>query len=558
MPISTTDDPNRPQVVDQTNDNHPRPRRKGCKSTEIRASSLVVVLVCSVGTSLFGQPQPVPPQIGTIEVITHTVFDIPTEGLVTPYRIANDIHVQTRERVLRRELLFASGDALDAELLEQTERNLRALPFIRDARVEAMPVDDNEDGHPERVDLRVVTWDRWSLAPRVDLQQVDGRTIWEAGISETNLLGFGKEVSYSHRTNLDRTSDRFLYRDPQLAGSRFLLTASLANLSDGDTEYILLDRPYFSLSDEWAFSFRAGSFSRLAPLFESGTEVERLRHRGRWGDVEFGKAIRRKQTSAQRLHVAYRVREERVGGGGRDFGILEVGFRSVEHRFTKLTHVNRFEQAEDFNLGAQSYGTFGLSTGGLGGNPDRVLFTSAGHSRSFAFRPDHFVATGVGLSGRRARGRWLNALADVWLRYLRKSSRRQALVGKLAFRHGHNLDPEVQILLGAESGLRGYPVRQFVGTRSLLLSAEQRWFVADEIGQLVSLGVSAFIDSGFAWPEEQAVDLSDLKTAIGISLLLGSNRLSTRGGIRFDVGYAVNEVIDAGRWVVSAGSDVDF
>ena len=111
-------------------------------------------------------------------------------------------------------------------------------------------------------------------------------------------------------------------------------------------------------------------------------------------------------------------------------------------------------------------------------------------------------------------------------------------MGKAEFRRGHNLDGEVQLLLGAESGLRGYPVRQFAGTRSLLLSAEERWFIADDVLQLVSLGLAAFVDSGFAWREDEAIDLGALRTAVGGGLLVGSNRLSASGSARFDVGYA--------------------
>ena len=499
-----------------------------------------------------------PPAIGTIEIVGHEVFDEPAEGVSAPYRVANRVHVRTREGVIRRELLFASGDPVNAELLEQTERNLRGLPFVRDARVETTSVDADGDGRAERVDVRVVTWDTWSLAPRVDFEQVEDRTIWEAGFSEKNLLGFGKEITVTHRTNLDRTSDRFLYRDPQLTGSRFMLTASLAKLSDGDEEFFTLDRPYFSLEDEWAFSIRAGAFSRSDPLFEDGEEVGRLRHRGQWSDLELGRAIRQRATSAVRFHVAYRLREERVGSDGRDFGIVEVGIVSVQHRFTRLTHVNRFERTEDFNLGARSYATVGLSTQAFGGADGRVVFVAAGHSRGIAFRPDHLLIAGVGVAARHEPGRWLNALAEARVRYLRKHATRHALVGKVEFRRGHNLDPEVQVLLGAESGLRGYPVRQFAGTRSLLLSAEERWFIADDLGQLVSLGAAAFVDSGFAWPDGQGISLGDLKTAVGVSLLVGSNRLSTRGGVRFDVGYALAPVGDTGRWVFAVGSEIGF
>ena len=499
---------------------------------------------------------PPPPSIGTIEFVGHQVFDEPATGFSAPYRIANKVHVQTREDVIRRELLFASGDPVSSELLEQTERNLRGLPFIRDARIETTSIDEDGDGRAERVDVRVVTWDTWSLTPRVDFEQIADRTIWEAGFSEKNLLGFGKEVTLTHRTNLDRTSDRFSYRDPQLAGSRFMLTASLAKLSDGDEEFFWLDRPYFSLEDEWAFSIRAGAFSRHVPLFEDSEEVRRLRHRGQWGALELGRAIRHRASSAVRFHVAYRTQEERVGSDGRDFGIVEVGIRSVEHRFTRITHVNRFERTEDFNLGAQSYATVGLSTPAFGGDNGRVFFVAAGHSRGVAFRPDHLLIAEVGIVARHEPGQWRNALAEAGVYYLRKHATRHALVGQVGFRGGHNLDPEIQLLLGAESGLRGYPVRQFAGTRSLLLSAEERWFIADDVGQLVSLGAAAFVDSGFAWPEGQRLSLGDLKTAVGVGLLVGRNRLSTRNGVRFDVSYALATVRDAGRWAFAVGSEI--
>ncbi len=64
--------------------------------------------------------------------------------------------------------------------------------------------------------------------------------------------------------------------------------------------------------------------------------------------------------------------------------------------------------------------------------------------------------------------------------------------------------------------------------------------MADDVGQLVSLGLAAFLDSGYVWPETETGDLADLKTGIGVSLLLGSNRLSSRGGVRFDLGYVLS------------------
>lgn len=536
----------------------------GAKIDAMRARSTArwtTVLLTAMSAALVsGQDRAVTPSlsIGTIEIVSHEVFDEPARGLAAPYRMANNIHMRTRAGVIRRELLFAEGEPINRERLEQTERNLRSLPFLRDARVETTAVDEDRDGRPERMDIRVVTWDTWSLAPRFDFEQLEDRTIWEIGASEKNLFGLGKAIRVSHRTTLDRTTDRIVYQDRQLAGSRLALTASLANLSDGDEEFLTVDRPFFSLEDRWGLSMRAGTFSRTDPIFEDGAEIDRLRHRGQWGDVEVGRALLRRPTSALRMHVAYRSRSERVGGDARDFGIVEVGIRSVEHRFVRLSHVNQFERSEDFNLGAATYGTVGVSAPVLGGSEQQAVFLSGGHTRGVAFRANHFLLAGVGFAGRHELGAWRNALTEARLRYLRKHAMRHALIGRVTYRHGYNLDPEVQLLLGTETGLRGYPVRQFAGTRSLLLSAEERWFVTDDVGQLLSLGLAAFVDSGFAWPEGRGVDLEDLRTAIGASLLIGSHRLSTRGGVRLDIGYGLRPAEGAGHWVFTAGSDIAF
>jgi hypothetical protein len=102
-------------------------------------------------------------------------------------------------------------------------------------------------------------------------------------------------------------------------------------------------------------------------------------------------------------------------------------------------------------------------------------------------------------------------------------------------------------------------VRQFNGTRSLLLGVEGRWFLADDLLRLISIGVAGFADSGYAWPEGMAVALHDLRSDIGVSLLLGSNRVSaSRPGVRFDLAYALQPVEGRGRWLFSAGSQLGF
>ncbi|MFQ5743555.1 MAG: hypothetical protein ACE5HV_08195 [Acidobacteriota bacterium] len=520
-------------------------------------SLLCAASLCFPGN--FPASQGVDPQarrIGKIEIIANDVFENGKWAEFLAFRAANKLHIRTRENIIRQELLFSSGDPLDAEELAQSERNLRALRFLRDARIETIP-STREGEENEVVDLRVTTWDVWTTSPEISFAKVGNKSTSTLGFSESNLLGRGKRIEFSRRSNLERDDTVVGFRDPRLAGSRFMLAGAFSDRSDGSGTTFELQRPFFSLETGWALRLRQENFDQVDPLYAAGERVGQLRHVRRLTEVGFSRALVRRPSSALRFHLGYRNQEDQVGGGLRDFGTMEVGVSSEEHRFIQLTHVNRFERTEDFNLGRESAAFVGVSTPWLGGEQGTDLFFSLSHQRGFRLGPEHFFLGRVTWQARRRRDRLENSLALARLTYVNKLSARRLLIATAELRYGSRLDPEVQLTLGAESGLRGYPVHQWVGNRSLLVSAEKRWFLADDVGQLASFGVAAFVDSGFAWPEGQSLDLRDMKTNLGIGLLLGRNRLATgQPTLRFDLAYALDPVRDHGRWVFLTGSRI--
>jgi hypothetical protein len=313
------------------------------------------------------------------------------------------------------------------------------------------------------------------------------------------------------------------------------------------------------LSTEWAFGLRAEGFDQFDPLYAQGEKVDELRHVRRHVDLELGRALVRSGPTATRFHIAYRAHEDEVEGNLRDFGTVQVGISTITHRFLKLTHINRFEVAEDFNLGGSASAFLGISTPALGGEDGKVWFISLRGGRGFQIGPGHFFTTGASWWARHRGDRWENSLASGRLDYFNKHRPRWLLVGTLQVLYGRNLDPEVQIRLGAENGLRGYPVRQFVGDRSWRMSLEERFFVSDDVVQLFSFGAAVFFDTGYAWPEGRRLRFEDLKSDIGVSLLVGRNRISsTTPGFRFDLAYALNPIEGRGRWLFSISSKIEL
>ena len=160
------------------------------------------------------------------------------------FRLANLLHIDTKEEVIRRELLVKEGDPADPFLLEESERNLRALPYIRQVKVGTVPVS------PDEVDVIVVTQDTWTTQPRASFGFGGGTHRTSFGLVETNLLGYGKRVRLIYRTGLDRTTSLFEYDDPRVLGSRWSASGDYQDTSDGRVAEGVLEYPFFSLETQ--------------------------------------------------------------------------------------------------------------------------------------------------------------------------------------------------------------------------------------------------------------------------------------------------------------------
>src|SRR5262249_52359483 len=138
--------------------------------------------------------------------------------------------IETRASVIRRELLAKPGHRIDTAQVEESERNLRALPFIKDASVTSLL---NPDGS---VDLNVKTQDSWTTQPQFNVSSEGGQTTYSAGFEEINLLGYGKDVSYFYKSDVDGITHTVGYSDPQFLNTRLRLNSSFADTPTGNAQ----------------------------------------------------------------------------------------------------------------------------------------------------------------------------------------------------------------------------------------------------------------------------------------------------------------------------------
>jgi len=150
-------------------------------------------------------------------VIVYPVLRFDTaadDSLGTVAGLTHALWSYTRESVVRQYLLFHAGDRVDPYKLADSERMLRQLEYMTDARVRVVPI-----GEGDTVAVVVETRDRFPLGVTgnvVTSDQYDGSLYW------TNAFGVGLRVdgrAYVHRRRDPRVGFRWLLAKQNLAGT---------------------------------------------------------------------------------------------------------------------------------------------------------------------------------------------------------------------------------------------------------------------------------------------------------------------------------------------------
>jgi hypothetical protein len=103
-------------------------------------------------------------------------------------RVANFLHKNTKDQVVRNNLFFHKGEKLLPLLVADNERYLRDLTFVQDARIIILPSLDKDS-----VDLLVLTKDVFSIGAKVNLSGPN-KAIVE--VREDNIHGSGSAIAF--------------------------------------------------------------------------------------------------------------------------------------------------------------------------------------------------------------------------------------------------------------------------------------------------------------------------------------------------------------------------
>lgn len=500
--------------------------------------------------------------VGSIRIKRFKVFDMedPEENKAL-YRWANDFHFNTRESVIREHLLLEAGEIYIPARLRESERILRDLKFIYDARVRPWR------WCGEEVDLEVITRDIWTFTPLVSFSRSGGTNDYALGFRDTNFLGSGKQVVLRYDKDEERSGATILYADPAILGSRWQTRLSLTDNDDGHDRRFRLNRPFFSVYERWSAGLTLKDQQLEENTWYRGDEIEEFDHSVDALRVYGGIAPEvQEEHRVGRWLAGYRYENHEFAFSDsdippatlpqdREYSYPYLGYQSVEDEFIEAHNLNYLGRTEDLFVGERFHWNLGYSAESFGATRDQVVIEGR-YGNTLWVSGDHLWVVDTQLAGY-----WSiddEEFENLWwttgTRYHHRQAHNWALFAGMRLDYTDGLTGDQQLTLGGGNGLRGYDRHYQVGDRSVVLNIEERYYSDWHIFRLLRVGFAAFFDVGRAWfPGEDNGSNGGVLSNAGIGLRLVSSRAEKGSVIHMDLAFPFDkdEDVDSMQFLIT-------
>jgi hypothetical protein len=490
--------------------------------------------------------------VGEIRFRTVDIFDtsLPAEDTKL-FRFANKLHRTTRPQVIARQVLVREGDRYSRRLLDESERLLRQNDYLFEATICPIAYADG------RVDIEVTTRDVWTLRVGAGYSRSGGVNTWKAVIADDNLFGTGKSLTAERLADVDRTSTLVRYVDPAVLGSRWQAGGSYANNSDGGRWRLFGELPFYQLDARRAYGLDVSDTERVDNVYDLGEIRRRFREDLAAVAGYYGWSAGLRDGWARRYRVGFTYEDH-------DFSAVRPGSRPPppdhaesypwfgvdweEDAYGTVRNLDQIFRVEDLFLGSRFGVRIGYSAEAFGANANALIY--GGHFQGGR----HWEAgrtllwEGV-VNGRYSDHHAEGLLGGVRLRFYQRDFGNQLLYVTLDLAAANRLDPETQLLIGGDSGLRGYPLRYQSGDRRVLFTIEQRVYTDWYPFRLVRVGGAAFFDIGRAWFPDDPIrpkEFGWLKD-VGCGLRLASSRSGFGNVVHIDVAFPFDKPNEVAR-----------
>jgi hypothetical protein len=537
-------------------------------STVRQLAACCAILVCALGPAAAQEPPlkaqppadaPAPQKIpsfaeleaagatvGTIHIDNRDIFDLedPKEnGLL--YRAANALHIRTRREVIQRKLLFKSGERVSVHLIDETERLLRLNKFVYDVTIRPVAYHDGV------VDIEVRTRDSWTLQFGVSAGREGGSTSHGITLRDNNALGTGVQVGVDRSTEFNRTGTEYQITDNHAFDGWTTVDYALTQFSDGEHKSFSLTRPFYALETRWAAGFTGSKDERIDSVYTNGVVAGQYRHKQDNAEVFGGLSkglvegwVHRYSAGLDYSKNAYDLDPNLPTPTQlpQDNTLVApfLRYEVLQDSYEKLKNRDLVERPEYFFMGWQSQVQLGRAFTGLGSTQDQWLY-SASASDGLKLSEGQTVISSASIGGQSGYGPLANRLLSGSIRYYGRPKGDTLFFASLAGDDLKDANSANQLVLGGDTGLRGYPRNYQAGNRRMLFTLEERVYTDWYPLRLFRIGGAVFYDLGRAWrgSTENTVNAGWLSD-VGFGLRIVSARASFGKVTHIDLAFPLN------------------
>jgi hypothetical protein len=458
-------------------------------------------------------------------------------------KIARAMHVTTKADVVERYMLLERGDKCSELRRAESERILRAQPFLADARIYVIPSDSSG-----RVDLEVRTSDEASI---VIGGSERGRTPFLTSLlfGNANLGGEGVFVAGAWRYG-DGFRDAWTGRiiDYQFMQQSMVATLEGERNDLGGSWRAQIMRPFYTNLQRFAWRAQAGQSDAYVELRRPDGDRPAVNLVRQYFDVG---GVTRIGSPRLLTLVGFSItgNDERSSdqliegdsGYARVVGVLPhpypahrvaranllFGVRRIS--FVRREGLDAITGQQDVPLGIQLGGSAGRSVRSLGARNDDTFLTGDLYAGA---------TSGIGLFRLQAKGEarrglgstaWDGILTSARATHTLQFSPTHVNQFNLEWSGAYRMRTPFQLLFGVpEGGVRGYESSTLVGGQRLVGRAEERFVLGRFLSQS-DVGIAFFSDVGKQWAGDVPFGVTTgPKASIGIGLIAAIPPKSTR------------------------------
>ncbi len=490
--------------------------------------------------------------VGDITIDTQNIFDLSDEKENNVlFAAANAIHIRTQARVIRRQLLFATGERLSKRIVDETERLLRNNRFLYDVSIVPTAYHDGV------VDILVKTRDTWTIEPGVSASRSGGTNKRGITLRDTNVLGTGAFAGITRTSDADRTGTEYRISQPHAFDGWTSVDYSLTQLSDGLNRSMSVTRPFYELDARWAAGLAVTSDNRLNYLYQDGIRTGQYRRREDRQEGFAGWSPGLVNGWAHRYSMGLTYVKDAYSGA---FDLDPQGnpvtpavappdqtpvapflrYEVVEDAFEQVKNKDLIQRPEYFAMGFQSKLQLGRALTGLGSTQSLWLY-SASAGDGIRMPRGQTVLVSTTLDGQTGYNPLDHQTLGGSIRFYGNPKNDTLLFSSLSGDALKDPTGSTQLVLGGDTGLRGYPRNFQSGDHRVLFSIEQRAYTDWYPFRLFRVGAAVFYDHGRAWggPTQSSTNAGWLND-VGVGLRFLSARSAFGNVLHVDLAFPLN------------------